>query len=635
MPFKVPTAKRLRLETKTAGAPPESGLIAADDETGVVEAIVSVTGVVDEDDDIILPGAYTETLAKRRPKGIFSHDWKRWASRTEAVEEWPPGDPRLPEKTKDGQPWPADAGALYVKTRYNLNTDTGRNAYHDVVFYSEVGECEWSIGYRVPRGKGVRGKDGIRRISAVDLYEYSPVLFGAASLSGTLSVKSAGGDDGDTVDDLETYEPIPGDEPDAQAEPETGGQPQQEEEEEEGGEASPPAAEDAGADGEQDEPPADDQADGEDDDQADGADDGEPEDAEPVADPGALHTDAVADPEFERETAVPYGTELPDVEPEDDDATDQDDADGEAKRRAFMGTKAGAPGVADTPSDERSVAQLKRWYLRGEGAAQIRWGTGGDFERCVRIAGKHMDPKQAKGFCANLHKSATGEWPGPSAHGGKDAAEVVESVRGPWLPGSYEELRDELREAAAKQLGVPQAEADVVATWPDRVVVTARQPGDEPAYATVEMPYERVGEGLVLGEPQAVKLTVAMPGEDGAEEVLLPYAGVLDEVAEGVKALCVHADGGEEKAGRVLSAVNERHLKAAVENLVAVLRRAGVEINDKAGEQDEPRQEVPDTPDSTAPSAQATKSVNGEMVAVDPVLFARAMAVIADARARS
>jgi peptidoglycan hydrolase-like protein with peptidoglycan-binding domain/phage head maturation protease len=174
----------------TADTGTGASVIGTDDDTGVVEALVSVTGVVDSDRDIIEPGAYKDTLTRRRPKGIFSHDWKQWASRTEVVEELMPGDPRLADyATQTGKTWPAAAGALYVKTRYNLATPEGRSAYENVKFFGD--ECQWSIGYKVPAGKAVRSKDGVRRIREVDLYEYSPVLFGAASLSGTLSVKAA------------------------------------------------------------------------------------------------------------------------------------------------------------------------------------------------------------------------------------------------------------------------------------------------------------------------------------------------------------------------------------------------------------------------------------------------------------
>ncbi len=60
---------------------------------------------------------------------------------------------------------------------------------------------------------------------------------------------------------------------------------------------------------------------------------------------------------------------------------------------------------------EARAAKLIAWFNAGAGG-RIRWGTPGDFDACVRIAGKHMRPDQAKGFCALRHKDATGHRPG-------------------------------------------------------------------------------------------------------------------------------------------------------------------------------------------------------------------------------
>lgn len=54
---------------------------------------------------------------------------------------------------------------------------------------------------------------------------------------------------------------------------------------------------------------------------------------------------------------------------------------------------------------------LRRYWSSGTGAAKIRWGTPGDFNRCVRQTRKYMGTG-AKGYCAKLHKRATGQWPG-------------------------------------------------------------------------------------------------------------------------------------------------------------------------------------------------------------------------------
>ncbi len=58
------------------------------------------------------------------------------------------------------------------------------------------------------------------------------------------------------------------------------------------------------------------------------------------------------------------------------------------------------------------VEALMKYWASGEGAAKIRWGTDGAFDRCVRLLnGKVPGNIDVKGLCANLHKRATGEWP--------------------------------------------------------------------------------------------------------------------------------------------------------------------------------------------------------------------------------
>ena len=161
-----------------------------DGDEGLVEAIVSVTGLRDNVKDVIKPGAYEKSLKARTPKGVWHHTWSESVSRTEDIKELLPGDPELPKNLPNGQPWPKDAGALKVKTRFNLNTQRGREAYEDVIFFGD--QQEWSIGYNVPVGGAtVDSKTGVRSIHTLDLYEYSPVLFGAMPSARTSSVKEA------------------------------------------------------------------------------------------------------------------------------------------------------------------------------------------------------------------------------------------------------------------------------------------------------------------------------------------------------------------------------------------------------------------------------------------------------------
>jgi hypothetical protein len=62
-----------------------------------------------------------------------------------------------------------------------------------------------------------------------------------------------------------------------------------------------------------------------------------------------------------------------------------------------------------------NAEELRRYWTKGKGAAKIRWGTKGDWTRCVRNLEKYMGPR-AKGYCALRHKEVTGLWTGDKKH---------------------------------------------------------------------------------------------------------------------------------------------------------------------------------------------------------------------------
>jgi hypothetical protein len=68
-----------------------------------------------------------------------------------------------------------------------------------------------------------------------------------------------------------------------------------------------------------------------------------------------------------------------------------------------------------TPKDAGSTEKLMRYWAEGPGAAKIRWGTPGDFDRCVKHLSKYVGATVVKGLCSNLHKRATGARPGKAA----------------------------------------------------------------------------------------------------------------------------------------------------------------------------------------------------------------------------
>ena len=156
---------------------------------GIIKAVVAVTGVEDQVSDIITPGIFAATLRKRRPKVVFHHDFKDFAGRIISIEEWLPGDARLPRRQPNGEPWPPMAGALVATMQFNMNAARGREVYEWARFYAETGEAAWSIGYTVPNGMWVK-RGGIRHILGIDLFEVSLVLHGAHPLTMALEVKS-------------------------------------------------------------------------------------------------------------------------------------------------------------------------------------------------------------------------------------------------------------------------------------------------------------------------------------------------------------------------------------------------------------------------------------------------------------
>jgi HK97 family phage prohead protease len=84
---------------------------------------------------------------------------------------------------------------------------------------------------------------------------------------------------------------------------------------------------------------------------------------------------------------------------------------------AYMADRAG--GATAHPA---ATEKLHEYWVHGEGAAKIRWGTPGDFQRCVDHLDKYM-PGRAQGYCNLAHKAATGMYPAQHAKMEKHMAE--------------------------------------------------------------------------------------------------------------------------------------------------------------------------------------------------------------------
>lgn len=82
-----------------------------------------------------------------------------------------------------------------------------------------------------------------------------------------------------------------------------------------------------------------------------------------------------------------------------------------------MSDTSGSGGVfnSEVLAKARDNGALHHYWTIGAGAGRIRWGTPGDFDRCVRHlmdADKVADEVRAKRICAKWHHDVTGEWPG-------------------------------------------------------------------------------------------------------------------------------------------------------------------------------------------------------------------------------
>ena len=159
-----------------------TGQINIDSAQGIVECFVAGIGNKDSVGDIVISGAFTKSLMRRKPRVVWGHNWNDPIGKVLEIYEVPPNDPRLPAKMKA-----ANIGGLFAKVQFNLNSEKGKEAFANIAFFGE--EQEWSIGYKTLDAiyDNTRQANVLRE---VELYEVSPVLHGANQLTGTISVKS-------------------------------------------------------------------------------------------------------------------------------------------------------------------------------------------------------------------------------------------------------------------------------------------------------------------------------------------------------------------------------------------------------------------------------------------------------------
>lgn len=90
-----------------------------------------------------------------------------------------------------------------------------------------------------------------------------------------------------------------------------------------------------------------------------------------------------------------------------------------------------APGTHDGPgwvTHPKATSRIRNYWVHGKGAAKIKWGAPNDFYRCRHQLVKYVqNPDWLSGLCANMHKEATGTWPGQE-NGGKRGGVLRKAV---------------------------------------------------------------------------------------------------------------------------------------------------------------------------------------------------------------
>lgn len=166
--------KTCRVSVKAAG--PDDGL-----EEGVFEAIVSVFGNVDSYGDVVLPGAFTKTLAEWAESGDPIPVY--WSHRMDDP-DFNIGHVLEAKETDEG---------LWVKAQLDLDPDS-RKARQVYRLLRGRRVTQFSFAYDIVEGAWVKraGEDDVYELRELKLYEVGPTPIGANQETELLAVKAAG-----------------------------------------------------------------------------------------------------------------------------------------------------------------------------------------------------------------------------------------------------------------------------------------------------------------------------------------------------------------------------------------------------------------------------------------------------------
>jgi len=105
-----------------------------------------------------------------------------------------------------------------------------------------------------------------------------------------------------------------------------------------------------------------------------------------------------------------------------------------------MGDVHAAARAAGMLTNPKGTERLHEYWVHGEGAQKIRWGSPGDYDRCVLHLSKYI--RDAHGYCAKAHHDALGIWPATHAKELKAGRASVSTPAGDYdadgLDGSWD-----------------------------------------------------------------------------------------------------------------------------------------------------------------------------------------------------
>ena len=184
-------------------------ILKADEDSGIVEAYVSIMGIIDDDrpPDLIELGAFNKTIQERGPAGInrirvlWQHSWHNVIGLPQAIVEHDRS--KLPEEVL--KRYPEATGGLFTRTQFVLDVQQAREAF---ALYKAGAMSEWSIGFDTLDSVWDQDEEGneFRRIKEIRLWEYSPVTWGANPGTVTTDVKEAVDDQGEDALLIESTE---------------------------------------------------------------------------------------------------------------------------------------------------------------------------------------------------------------------------------------------------------------------------------------------------------------------------------------------------------------------------------------------------------------------------------------------